>query len=78
MEVTGVYITNIPVIYHGDIEIQIAEVTAEETKKEKFSDDECFQIGSEMQKGIMPRLNSEELIFFLWRFFLVQIQFLIQ
>ena len=67
MEVTTVYITNIPVIYNGDIEIQIAGVTAEETKKEKFSDDESFKIGSEMQKGIMPQEENDRIEFeFKW------------
>ena len=56
MEVTGVYITDLPGIYHGDIEIiQIAEITAEETvKKEEFSDDENFKIEFDVQEEIKP------------------------
>ena len=51
MEVTTVYITNIPVIYNGDIEIQIAEVTAEETlQKEELFDDGSFKIECDMQE----------------------------
>ena len=53
MEVTTVYITNIPVIYNGDIEIQIAEVTAEKTlQKEEFSDGESFKIECDMPEEI--------------------------
>ena len=59
MEVTGVYITNIPVIYNGDIEIQITEITAEKTKKEEFSDDESLKIGSDLQTGIMPQEKND-------------------
>ena len=77
MEVTRVFITNIPVIITGNIQIQIAEITAEETKKEEFSDDESFKIECDMQKEtipreenreVMPRLNSEDFS----KFFLCQ------
>ena len=60
MEVTTVYITNIPVIITGDIKIQIAEVTAEETKKEEFSDDESFNIECDMQEETIPRAGIHE------------------
>ena len=60
MEVTRVYITNIPVIITGDIKIQIAEVTAEETKKEEFS--ESFKIECDMQEETIPREENREVM----------------
>ena len=62
MEVTTVYITNIPVIITGDIQIQIAEITAEEIKKEEFSDDENFKIECDMQEEIIPREEKREVM----------------
>ena len=63
MEVTAVYITNIPVIITGDIKIQIAEITAEEKlKKEEFSDDESFKIECDMQEEIIPKEENREIM----------------
>ena len=64
MEVTRVFITDLPVIYNGDIKIiQIAEITAEETlKKEKFSDDESFKIEFDTNEEIKPREEKREVM----------------
>ena len=54
MEINGVYTD-------GDIEIQVAEITAEETfQKEEFSDDETFiKIEIDTQEEIIPREQND-------------------
>ena len=70
MEIYVVNITNLPVIFNGNIEIrQVAEITgaqeitAEETfKKEEFSDEESFKIENDMQEEIKHLEEKREVM----------------